>query len=292
MFTVCYAAYGCFIACISLMKVANYIIYKQNKMREKMERKLIKRATKIKKGVVKRAGLKKEHKELEKRRNSPSERVARWIWKKLPKRMKGAQGGSLEDNRSIANVSVPRDRHLDADVVVWRQVRLFVKVTAQLTPCFAIIFGGLALGHIEEWNNLDCVYWAFITVFSVGYGDICPQSQRGRLFAFFYIPLGVGVLLQTIAKIVALRFNHQFEQVENVAAILREDLDGDGAITEAEFKLFMLTRLNCKPEAYVMALLKTQFQSIDITGDGTLTKAVSGRHRCVKIMRLIGFLES
>ena len=102
----------------------------------------------------------------------------------------------------------------------------------------------------------------------------------------------MGVLLQTIAKIVALRFNHQFEQVENVAAILREDLDGDGAITEAEFKLFMLTRLNCKPEAYVMALLKTQFQSIDITGDGTLTKAVSGRHRCVKIMRLIGFLES
>ena len=176
MFTVCYAAYGCFIACISLMKVANYIIYKQDKLREKMNRKLIKRATKIKKGVVKRAGLKRESKELEKRRNSPSERVARWIWCNF-------FSGSLEDNRSIANVSVPRDRHSDADVVVWRQVRLFVKVIAQLTQCFAIIFGGLALGHIEEWNNLDCVYWAFITVFSVGVSrDRLSWLRRADLF--------------------------------------------------------------------------------------------------------------
>jgi len=107
------------------------------------------------------------------------------------------------------------------------------------------------------------------------YGDFYPKTQDGRLFAFFFIPLGVGVLLQTIAAIVALQFNHQFEKVENVAAILRSDLDGDGEITEAEFKLLMLTRLNCKPEAYIMDLLTKQFEIIDITGDGTLSKAVS-----------------
>ena len=125
-------------------------------------------------------------------------------------------------------------------------------------------------GHTEGWGKTDSVYWSFISVFSVGYGDFCPQTQDGRLFAFFFIPLGVGVILQTVSAMSALLFNYQFENVENIAAIIRADLD-NGGVTEPEFKLMMLVKLRCKPEPYIMALLRDQFNNIDIDNDGTLT---------------------
>ena len=63
-------------------------------------------------------------------------------------------------------------------------------------------------------------------------------------------------------------------QVEAIAALLRDDLDGDGEITESDFVLLMLTKLKSKPEPYVLKLLRAQFCVLDATGDGTLTKAV------------------
>jgi hypothetical protein len=35
----------------------------------------------------------------------------------------------------------------------------------------------------------------------VGFGDISPQTQAGRLFSIFYIPLGILVLTNTISSL-------------------------------------------------------------------------------------------
>ena len=74
-------------------------------------------------------------------------------------------------------------------------------------------------------------------------------------------------------------------QVEAIAALLRDDLDGDGEITESDFVLLMLTKLKSKPEPYVLKLLRAQFCVLDATGDGTLTKAV-GRVRLLCVMSM------
>jgi Ca2+-binding EF-hand superfamily protein len=65
--------------------------------------------------------------------------------------------------------------------------------------------------------------------------------------------------------------------VENIAALLREDLDGDGEITESEFIVLMLKKLKCKAEPHILALLTDQFHLIDVTNDGTLSLKVSRR---------------
>ena len=37
---------------------------------------------------------------------------------------------------------------------------------------------------------LVCLYWALMTLTSVGYGDICPESDLGRLYAIFAMIIG------------------------------------------------------------------------------------------------------
>lgn len=52
-------------------------------------------------------------------------------------------------------------------------------------------------------NLFDAVYWAIVTVSSVGYGDIAPQTTGGRLVAMALILTGLGVLSFVISIIVS-----------------------------------------------------------------------------------------
>jgi len=47
-------------------------------------------------------------------------------------------------------------------------------------------------GHIE--NLFDAVYWSVVTLSTVGYGDITPQTNGGKLVAMALIFTGLGVL--------------------------------------------------------------------------------------------------
>ncbi|KAI0477760.1 hypothetical protein GGR56DRAFT_424839 [Xylariaceae sp. FL0804] len=43
-----------------------------------------------------------------------------------------------------------------------------------------LLLGALVFSHIEGWNYLDGVYWADVTLFTVGFGDFYPQTNLGR----------------------------------------------------------------------------------------------------------------
>jgi len=56
----------------------------------------------------------------------------------------------------------------------------------------------------EQVSNLfDAAYWSIVTVSSVGYGDIAPQTIGGRLVAMALILTGLGVLSFFISIIVS-----------------------------------------------------------------------------------------
>jgi voltage-gated potassium channel Kch len=54
---------------------------------------------------------------------------------------------------------------------------------------------------VEGWRWLDSLYFSVITLTTVGFGDLAPQSDAGKLFTVFYILVGLGILCSFIALI-------------------------------------------------------------------------------------------
>ena len=59
-----------------------------------------------------------------------------------------------------------------------------------------VLFGGATFYHyMEKWSYLDAVYFSAATITTVGYGDIAPQTNAGKVFTIFYLFAGVGIAL-------------------------------------------------------------------------------------------------
>lgn len=56
---------------------------------------------------------------------------------------------------------------------------------------------------IERWNFLESIYMTIITIASVGYMEVKPLSDEGRIFTIFLIIFGMGILLFCISTFTA-----------------------------------------------------------------------------------------
>lgn len=55
----------------------------------------------------------------------------------------------------------------------------------------AIILLGFIVGRKEGWSYLDTIYWSFITVTTVGYGDLRPVDRKSKIVAIAIAFLGL-----------------------------------------------------------------------------------------------------
>jgi voltage-gated potassium channel len=62
--------------------------------------------------------------------------------------------------------------------------------------------GTVSVHFIEGWSLLDSLYVAAQTVTTVGFGDVAPRTQAGRLFAICFMMVGVGVVLFALTSAV------------------------------------------------------------------------------------------
>ena len=64
------------------------------------------------------------------------------------------------------------------------------------------VFEGAMPGSTID-NIFDAMYWAMVTLSTVGYGDITPQTPEGRVVAMALIVSGIGVLAFATSIVVA-----------------------------------------------------------------------------------------
>lgn len=63
-----------------------------------------------------------------------------------------------------------------------------------ITTITIVFIGALGFSITEGKPLKDALWWSFVTVSTVGYGDISPTSTIGRLIASFLMVAGIGFL--------------------------------------------------------------------------------------------------
>lgn len=64
-----------------------------------------------------------------------------------------------------------------------------------------LITGTIFYHNIENWSWLNSIYFSVITLSTVGYGDLAPQTDFGKIFTIIYIFLGIGVILSFVSSV-------------------------------------------------------------------------------------------
>jgi len=89
-----------------------------------------------------------------------------------------------------------------------------------------IIFVSSVLIYVMEANNpnspidtlFEAVYWSIVTISTVGFGDITPVTQEGRVVAMFVIVAGIGVFSFTTSLIVT-SFTEKLDEIKDLKVI-------------------------------------------------------------------------
>lgn len=78
-----------------------------------------------------------------------------------------------------------------------------------------LISGTYFYWHVEGWSVVDALYFCFMTMSTIGYGDLVPTSALSKIFTIVYSFLSIGVFVAVIAKLVIAVVSHKKEAHEN-----------------------------------------------------------------------------
>lgn len=76
-----------------------------------------------------------------------------------------------------------------------------------------LLLGARVYTVVEGWQYLDAVYWADVTLFTVGFGDYAPKTTLGRALLIPYVIFGIislGLVIDSIRKLFLDRGTRRF----------------------------------------------------------------------------------
>lgn len=72
---------------------------------------------------------------------------------------------------------------------IHRQYRAATSVALAMLAIGAVFYH-----FVENLKWLDAFYFCTITLTTIGYGDIAPKTDAGKLFTIFYVLAGIGII--------------------------------------------------------------------------------------------------
>jgi len=67
-----------------------------------------------------------------------------------------------------------------------------------------ILVGAVGYGIVEHWRFLDCLYFAVITLTTVGYDEVHALDDAGKIYTIVFILIGTGTALYILSDMVKL----------------------------------------------------------------------------------------
>jgi len=92
-----------------------------------------------------------------------------------------------------------------------------------------VISGSLIIFQLESGqpdsqinSRLDAAWWAVSTITTVGYGDMVPVTDAGKIMAIFFMIFGLTILAIFLSSVGTRFYKHQFEQNDNNLTLIQE----------------------------------------------------------------------
>ncbi|MFH1391349.1 MAG: potassium channel family protein [Candidatus Diapherotrites archaeon] len=85
---------------------------------------------------------------------------------------------------------------------IWRGFRDAETEALILLLGVTLGIGTIFYSYIEHWNLLDSLYFTVITLTTVGYGDLAPKTDIGKIFTIVYVFAGLILILGFVNSIV------------------------------------------------------------------------------------------
>ncbi|MAL78409.1 MAG: ion transporter [Sneathiella sp.] len=96
-----------------------------------------------------------------------------------------------------------------------------------LVSMMVLIFGAISVLHLERGvadsnikEPMDALWWAFVTITTVGYGDYYPVTAEGRFIAILLMTNGIG-FFATLSAMIASKFIRENKTERQQEQILR-----------------------------------------------------------------------
>jgi voltage-gated potassium channel len=86
---------------------------------------------------------------------------------------------------------------------VWALRRDSQFASLGLLTAVAIVSGTGFYSIIEGFRLVDAFYFSVMTLTTVGYGDLAPATDVGKLFTVVYALVGIGILLAFVSTLAA-----------------------------------------------------------------------------------------
>ena len=86
---------------------------------------------------------------------------------------------------------------------------------------FLIVLGASIVGTIEQWSFIDSIYWALVTLSTVGYGDLTPSKPRSIWFCIFFLPLSTIFISFYLSKVAGAYMKLHIKEIRRIESRLK-----------------------------------------------------------------------
>ena len=111
--------------------------------------------------------------------------------------------------------------------------------TTLIVAFFTMLLSGIIMSRIDPsvGDIWDGMWWAWVTMATVGYGDVVPHTGAGRLFAALVVLFGVVLLSLLTANLAAFFIGSDVEKIEE------EERESDRLLKDISARLERVERM-------------------------------------------------